>query len=353
MTWQRYKLSLDYIGSAFYGVVRQPAQHHGGGKRSRPVATPTVEASLRETLNKFVGATNHKDLCFSSRTDRGVHAMGNSLHVDLRRKKKKKRRCSRDEESFHGAHHSPETVRSALNALALQKGQQWRVADAEAVGSDFHARFCAESRDYMYRIIFPSPESCKGWPRGKRQPGMFERDRAWLVNCPLDVNLMGEAAGLLVGTHDFSSFRGSGCQMSSPVRTIDLVDIKHGCGELMTQDKGAMVVQVNVRASGYLYRMVRNIVSGETVAQPLSSLFISVQIILSPPNQSPFCYTVLVAAGSHKMKVADVQSLLEARDRRKGPAPAPAHGLYLTGVNYSTYSLRERMKEMGYTERVE
>ena len=199
----RYKLTIEYDGSGFVGWQRQDTG-------------VTVQQALEEAVAEFSGQT----VCAyaAGRTDSGVHALGQVVHIDL------------DGEP------EPETVRDAINFHL--KPAPVAVLTAETVGEDFHARISAAQRAYVYRIA------------NRRAPLAVDRDRAWWVPTPLHTEAMAAAAGALLGRHDFTSFRAAGCQADSPIRTLDTLDVTGVGGD----------IRVTVRARSFLYRQVRNIV---------------------------------------------------------------------------------------------
>jgi tRNA pseudouridine38-40 synthase len=148
--------------------------------------------------------------------------------------------------------------------------------------AEFHARFSATGRAYLYRIV------------NRRAPLTVDRGRAWLVNAPLDAGAMHDAAQVLTGRHDFSTFRASLCQAQSPVKTVDRLSV-HRVGE---------EIQVIAEARSFLHHMVRNIVG------------------------------TLRLVGEGKWSKDDLRAALEAADRTKGGPTAPPDGLYLTRVSY-------------------
>ena len=243
----RYKLTVEYDGGGFVGWQRQD---NG----------PSVQQALEEAIHRFCGESVD---CFAAgRTDAGVHALGQSVHFDLAREA------------------SADTVRDALNFHL--KPAAISVLMAEAVAADFHARFSAKARLYLYRIV------------NRRAPLAIERGRAWLVWAPLDAGAMHEAAQLLVGHHDFSSFRASLCQADSPMKTLDVLDVTRVDTE----------VRVAARARSFLHHQVRNVVG------------------------------TLKLVGEGKWTKEDVARALAARDRSAAGPTAPAEGLYLTDVWY-------------------
>ena len=243
----RFKLTVEYDGAAFVGWQRQD---NG----------PSVQQALEEAIHRFCGETVD---CFAAgRTDAGVHALGQVVHFDLAREA------------------AADTVRDALNFHL--KPAAVSVLRAEVAAADFHARFSAKARLYLYRIV------------NRRAPLAIERGRAWLVWAPLDAAAMHAAAQLLVGHHDFSSFRASLCQADSPMKTLDVLDVTHVAAE----------VRITARARSFLHHQVRNMVG------------------------------TLKLVGEGKWTNDDVARALAARDRSAAGPTAPAEGLYLTEVWY-------------------
>lgn len=243
----RYKLTVEYDGGPFVGWQRQD---NG----------PSVQQALEEAVQGFCG--ERTTVQGAGRTDAGVHALGQVAHVDIAKET------------------DPETVRDALNAHL--KPQPVSVLAAEVAGEDFHARFSATRRRYLYRIV------------NRRAPLALERGRAWFVPQPLDAAAMHRAAQSLVGHHDFSSFRARECQADSPEKTLDLLEVSR-LGE---------AVEIRAEARSFLHHQVRNIVGS-----------------LKPVGEGRWAET----------KIAEV---LAARDRAAAGPTAPAEGLYLVAVDY-------------------
>ncbi|MFQ5955119.1 MAG: tRNA pseudouridine(38-40) synthase TruA [Kiloniellales bacterium] len=243
----RYKLTLEYDGGPFVGWQRQ---ENG----------PSVQQALEQAIDEFAGeaVTVHA----GGRTDAGVHACGQVVHFDLAKPA------------------DPEVVRDALNHHL--RPLPVVVLAAEAVSENFHARFSATGRVYLYRII------------DRRAPLGLDRGRAWWVPVPLDVEAMAEAARVLIGRHDFSTFRASECQASSPVKTLDVLDL----------ERRDAAIEVTAEAQSFLHHQVRNMVG------------------------------TLKLVGEGKWDAGDVAAALAARDRRRGGPTAPAEGLYLMAVRY-------------------
>ena len=207
--FQRYALSVQYNGKFFCGSSGHPSTM---GKH--PAKHPSVQEEVEAALHKFARKTNVGDLQFSSRTDRGVHALGNTFHVDI------ERRSGKDQTLL--APHEPVTVQRALNSMLAPKGLC--ITSASTVPSTFHARFDAQHRTYMYRLLV-LPRASAAW-RGC----LFEQDKSWIISPKnshyLNVDLMKAAARPLLGTHNFSSFQNAGCQSRTSVKTLDVLDVR-------------------------------------------------------------------------------------------------------------------------------
>ena len=248
----RYKLTLEYDGTPYSGWQKQSE-------------APSVQAVLEAAATRFMNAGETVEVQCAGRTDAGVHARGQVAHVD-----------------FDEARELNAIVRG-LNALMIP--HPIAVLKAEQMPDDFNARFDAKKRHYLYRIV-----------NRKGQPAL-DRDRAWHVHKPIDIGRMREAASLLIGHHDFSSFRGGECQAKSPMKTLDTLDIK-------VRENNPEQVMIYTSAKSFLHHQVRNMVG------------------------------TLAYVGIGKWSVQQVADALAARDRRAGGPMAPAHGLYLMRVEY-------------------
>ncbi|MFQ5983924.1 MAG: tRNA pseudouridine(38-40) synthase TruA [Alphaproteobacteria bacterium] len=244
---QRYKLVLEYDGSGFVGWQRQ-------------ASGPSVQQALEEAVEKFCG--ERVSICAAGRTDAGVHALGQTVHFDL------------------AGPRPPDTILMAVNQHLRPK--PIAVLSVEEVGPDFHARLSAISRAYLYRII------------NRRSPLTVHRGHAWQVPVPLDAQAMQAGARMLVGRHDFSTFRDSLCQAKSPVKTLDVLEVTRDGDE----------VRITARARSFLHRQVRSMVG------------------------------TLKLVGEGKWTADDVAAALAARDRRASGPTAPAEGLYLVEVRF-------------------
>lgn len=247
----RYKVIVEYDGGGFVGWQRQ-------------ANGPSVQAALEAAIRGFCGETVLVE--GAGRTDAGVHALGQAAHFDLAKQT------------------SADTVMKALNFHL--KPAPVAVLSAEKVGDDFHARFSAVRRAYLYRIV------------NRRAPLALERGRAWFVPQPLDAAAMHDAAQVLVGQHDFTSFRASECQAKSPVKTLDVLSVTQ------RETAGGALLEVRAEARSFLHHQVRNFVGS------------------------------LKLVGEGKWTAGDLQAALEARERAAAGPTAPAAGLYLTEVGY-------------------
>lgn len=243
----RYKLLLEYDGAPFVGWQRQD---NG----------PSVQAAIEDAVFAFCG--ERVVVHGAGRTDTGVHATGQAAHLDLEREAEAR------------------TVRDALN-FHLRPAPVVVLA-AEAVEADFHARFSAIQRRYLYRIL------------NRASPPALERGRVWWHPVPLEAEAMAAAGATLIGRHDLSTFRAALCQAASPVKTIDHLSVER-VGE---------TIAIEVRARSFLHHQVRNVTGS------------------------------LALVGRGKWSHGDFADALAARDRRRGGPAAPACGLSLVEVRY-------------------
>jgi tRNA pseudouridine38-40 synthase len=197
----RYRLTVEYDGSAFAGWQRQ-------------ASGPSIQAALEAAAERF--CAERVTVFGAGRTDAGVHALGQVCHLDL----------TRDWPS--------ETVRDALNAHL--RPQAIAVLTAQTVDAAFDARRSACGRRYLYRII------------NRTAPLALARERAWHVKAPLDAEAMHEAAQRLVGRHDFTSFRAAQCQAKSPIRTLDRLTVERDGEELRIEAAARSFLHNQVRA---------------------------------------------------------------------------------------------------------
>lgn len=243
----RYKLTIEYDGTGLAGWQRQ-------------ADAPSVQQYIEEAAEKLAEAPVR--LHTAGRTDAGVHAMGQVAHFDMEKEV------------------APEKVMGAINFHL--ESPNIAILHAEKTGEEFHARFSAKKRYYVYRII------------NRRAPLALEHNRAWFVPMKLDIDKMREAASYLIGNHDFTSLRDTQCQSISPVKTLDEIRIEQN-GDL---------IEIYVSAQSFLHHMVRNITG------------------------------TLQFVGCGKWQPSYMQQMLEAKNRSAGGPTAPAHGLYFIKVDY-------------------
>ena len=243
----RYRLTVEYDGGPFVGWQRQ-------------ANGPSVQEALEEAVFRFCGerTTVHG----AGRTDAGVHALGQVAHVELQRVA------------------VAATLRDAINFHL--KPAPIAVLEAAPAADDFHARFSARAREYVYRIL------------DRPSPPTIDRDRVWWLPHPLDVDAMARAAKVLVGHHDFTSFRSTLCQAETPLKTLDRLDVRREGAE----------IRVTARARSFLHNPMR-VLTG-----------------------------TLKLVGEGRWRTADVERALAARDRTRAGQTAPACGLYLLSVEY-------------------
>lgn len=254
----RYRLDIEYDGGPYAGWQRQRGQ-------------PSVQQAIETAVAAFCGET--VTLRGAGRTDAGVHALGQVAHLDL------------------GREWPDRTVRDALNAHLEQAGERVAVLRAQRTGDAFDARHSATARHYLYRIV------------NRRAPLALERGRAWRVVTPLDAAAMGEAARTLLGRHDFTTFRSVQCQATSPLRTLDRLDVT----------REGDVVAIRASARSFLHNQVRSMVG------------------------------TLKRVGEGAWTAADVAAALAARDRAACGPVAPPEGLYLVAVDYNQPAPAEGM----------
>jgi tRNA pseudouridine38-40 synthase len=243
----RYRFTVEYDGSAYNGFQAQTDQ-------------PTVQGAIETAIAAFSG--ERVRIAAAGRTDTGVHATGQTCHVDL----------DKDWPA--------QTVMNALNAHLVKEAVA--VLDCTPVSDDWHARFTATGRKYLYRIL--------------NRPGRpaLDRGRVWHVRKPLDAEAMHAAAQALIGQHDFTTFRDAACQAASPVKTLDVARVSRVGEE----------VHLVFAARSFLHRQVRSMAGS------------------------------IAEVGLGRWSPADLADALAAKDRARCGTVAPSDGLYLTGVTY-------------------
>ena len=243
----RYKLTVEYDGAPFVGWQMQ------ANGLSVQMVLETAVARINGGPAAVHGA---------GRTDAGVHALGQVAHVDL----------VKDWDPF--------VLRNALNGNV--RPHPVSVLEVQRVADDFHARFSATSRHYLYRIL------------NRRSPPALDRGKVWWLAAGLEANAMHEAAQALIGSHDFTTFRAAQCQAKSPVKTLDRLDVSR-YGEL---------IEIRCQARSFLHNQVRSMVGS------------------------------LKLVGEGKWRPRQIKDALVARDRGRCGPVAPPDGLYLLKVDY-------------------
>lgn len=242
----RVAIGVEYDGSAYSGWQLQPH-------------APSVQAELERSLARV--ANHPLRLTAAGRTDAGVHALMQVAHFDST--------ASRPDQAW---------VLGGTAECAADVSVLW----ARQVPDDFHARFSALSRSYLYRIV------------NRRVRPAIDRARAGWVRTSLDADAMRAAAQVLVGEHDFSAFRAAGCQSPTPVRRVTAVTVR----------RDADRVEIGISANAFLHHMVRNVAG------------------------------TLIAVGVGDRPPGWVAEVLASRDRTQAGATAPPQGLYFAGVEY-------------------
>jgi len=245
----RYRFTIEYDGAAYNGFQAQKDQ-------------PTVQGALEAAIKAFSGQDVR--IAAAGRTDTGVHATGQTCHVDL----------DKDWPA--------RTVMNAMNAHMLD--ERVSVLDCVPVSDEWHARFTANGRKYLYRIL--------------NRPGRpaIEQGHVWHVKKLLDAESMNAAAQYLLGQHDFTTFRDAQCQAQSPIKTMDIARVTRVGNE----------VHLVFEARSFLHRQVRSMTGS------------------------------LAEVGLGRWTPEQFKAALDAADRTRCGAVAPSDGLYLTGVTYDT-----------------
>lgn len=243
----RYQLTIEYDGTDYVGWQRQDSG-------------VSIQSVMEDAVFRYCG--ERTEVYGSGRTDAGVHAMGQVAHVDIERG-----------DSAH-------KVQNALNFYL--KNKNIVVVGAQEAREDFHSRFDATKRTYLYRIST------------RYVPPCLEKNRVWHLGYDLDVKAMQQAANFLLGKHDFTSFRSTACGAKSPIKTLEKLDV------VRVNDE----IHLHVAAKSFLHHQVRNFTG------------------------------TLRDVGMGKMAPEQVKEILEARDRAQAGITAPACGLYLVQVDY-------------------
>jgi tRNA pseudouridine38-40 synthase len=243
----RWRLTVEYDGGPFMGWQRQ---EHG----------PSVQQALEQAIHRMTSEL--VAVHGAGRTDAGVHAFAMSAHVDIAKTLTEHR------------------LREGLNALVRR--HPISILGVEGVADDWHARFSCVGRRYLYRIL------------NRRAPPALDAGRVWHVAIPLDLEAMQAGAALLVGRHDFTTFRSAQCQSDSPVKTLDRLDVTRDGDE----------IRIAAAARSFLHHQVRSMVG------------------------------CLALVGRGQWQPEDIGKALEARNRAALGLNAPPHGLYFVEAIY-------------------
>ena len=243
----RYRLTVEYDGGPFVGWQRQD---NGA----------SVQGALEEAIAKF--SQTRVTVTGAGRTDAGVHALGQVAHFDLVR-------------DFPA-----DKVRDAINHFL--RPAPVVVLEALIVPDDFHARFSATGRHYLFRIL------------NRRSPPALECGKVWHISHALDFEAMHAAAQHLLGSHDFTTFRAAECQARSPVKTLDRLDVSRRADE----------IHIEASARSFLHHQIRSFAGS------------------------------LKLVGEGKWQPRDLKAALDARDRSQCGPVSPPDGLYLMKVDY-------------------
>jgi tRNA pseudouridine38-40 synthase len=266
---QRWRLDIAYDGAAFSGFAYQPE-------------STTVVGVLRETLASTLHLEAEPLIVGAGRTDAGVHAFGQVVHVDL-------------PTTLFTTHRGPDPERLA-DSLNKQLRGRIQIRSARPVRGDFHARFSATWREYRYLVLETTPPalgSSNAW--------------SWAVEGPLDVALMNEVSRDVLGTHDFRAFcrRPTNAEPGEAlVREVQTAHWQRLADPWVMSPGEAPVVRLSIRAQSFCHNMVRCLVS------------------------------TIVAIGQGRLGEDTVKERLESRKRDHLPSAAPAAGLCLVAVGY-------------------
>ena len=248
----RYALQIEYHGGPFAGWQRQ-----AGGQRSVQGAVEAALAKLEPGPHTIAAA---------GRTDAGVHATAQVAHVDLTRE------------------WDPFRLAAALNAHL--RPAPVAILACKRVPDDFHARFSATGRRYTFRLV------------ARRAPVTHDKGLVWQIAAPPDLTAMRQGAAHLIGHHDFTTFRSTFCQATSPVKTLDRIEISEH------PYPSGIEIRFDLAARSFLHNQVRSIVG------------------------------TLERVGAGAWTPEDVRTALAAKDRAACGPVSPPQGLYLVGVSY-------------------
>ncbi len=253
----RYALKIEYHGAPFVGWQRQ-------------IDLPSVQGAIESALSRLQPGDH--TIAAAGRTDAGVHALAQVAHCDLTRE------------------WDPFRLSEALNFHL--KPLPVAILDVVRVADDWHARFSANERRYLFRLL------------SRRASATHQNGLVWQVKHDLDLDLMRKGAEFLVGNHDFTTFRSTICQAKSPVKTLDRLDITQ------IEVNGGIETRFSLSARSFLHNQVRSFVG------------------------------TLERVGAASWAPEDVKTALEARSRAACGPVCPPQGLYMSGVGYKEAPFR-------------
>lgn len=251
-----YRIVIEYDGGAFHGWQKQNDLR-------------TIQGELERAMHTSLRSNEISGLQAAGRTDAGVHARAQVVNFKTNL--------------------VIDPLRFKHSISSILKGDV-AVLDFAEVSSSFNALHSAKARQYCYRIL------------NRPSPAVLDKGRVWHITADLDLEKMKHAASVLIGEHDFTSFRGSGCMSSTPIKKIFESEI--------TRDGDYVLYRV--KGKGFLKQMVRNIVG------------------------------TLVQHGRGTLEAPSMEAVLEAKNRQVAGVTAPAHGLYLDYVQYPDWESRQR-----------
>ena len=279
----RWRLTVEYDGGPFMGWQRQD---HG----------PSVQQTLEEAHGRMTGeqAAVHA----AGRTDAGVHALAMAAHVDVTKSL------------------TPHRLREGLNALV--RPHPISVLEVIPVADDWHARFSCIGRRYLFRIL------------NRRAPPALDLGRVWHVAVPLDVEAMRESAAMLVGRHDFTTFRSAQCQSDSPVKTLDRLDVtREGAAHLVGRHDFTTFRSAQCQSDSPVKTLDRLDVTREG-----DEIHVKAAARSFLHHQVRSMVGCLALVGRGQWQPADMKRALEARDRAALGLNAPPQGLYFVEAIY-------------------
>uniref|UniRef100_T1J0V5 tRNA pseudouridine synthase n=1 Tax=Strigamia maritima TaxID=126957 RepID=T1J0V5_STRMM len=288
---RRFLIRFAYIGSRFCGLQRQP--------NSTANNYPSVQGILENAVRRLY-PKNDAVITTSSRTDKGVHALMNTSHVDLEHPKE-------------GHEYDSEWIKEQLNRSLRNSGHDMIVTDVFHVNSEFHCRFSAVSRSYVYRIALTDSTDDVNHTRIP----IAELDRCYFIRPPLCEASLHEAAHLLSGLRDFKCFTSKSNDENQTKDTLRIVEVRvcSSSGFMSAVDQsyeGISFYDLHFKSRGFLYNQVRRMTS------------------------------VMLATAQGRSSLADIYYLFDCASENNWPSHltmVPAHGLYLRQIEYKESDL--------------